>query len=256
MTTRRPEVLELQDTLKHVIAARRLTLHDMAAALDVSIATAKRLLNGDDLSLERVLQICDWLGIRFHEVVEMATRRRTEYHYCTPAQEDFLAAHPAHLAFLRALQKGDTLARIEARFSVSGSDCAAYLADLETAGFVEQSDAGEPRLLIKDGMDWRPDGPLWRTFFGRWVREFAEHMAARAGDADGCVIEISQRKLSRKAYEDMRQELDELSRKYASISRLERELHGADALEDCSSMLIADLWMAPLWTVKPYGSTR
>lgn len=61
------------------------------------------------------------------------------------------------------------------------------------------------------------------------------------------------RKLSQKAYEEMKREIDELSRKYASISRLERELHPGENLRDCSGLIIADFWQAPVWNVKPYS---
>jgi DNA-binding Xre family transcriptional regulator len=251
---RRREVIEIQDTLKHFMAARKLTLKDLADKLEVSIATAKRLLNGDDLSFERVLQICDWLGIRFHELVEIATQRRTDYHLCTVEQEDFLAENQAHFAFLRALQKGENIERIRAKYNLSVSDCGAYLSDLEVHGFVKLLPSDGFTVLVKDGMNWRQGGPLWRKLFGQWMRELTTHVSNRAGVDEQCIIDISQRKLSKKAFEELRQELDQISRKYASVSRLERELHPSHKLEYCSCVFFADMWTAPMWDVKPYGS--
>ena len=206
--------------------------------------------------MERVLQICDWIGVRFSELVEIAARRRVEYHFCSPEQEVFLANHPEHFAFLRSIQKGESLSQLKRKYKVTDSDCRGYLADLEAHRFVAIVAGLQFKLLVADGMNWRPDGPLWHRFFSPWLREFTQHMELKDVNAsEDCIIDISHRQLSKNAFKEMKREIDELSRKYASISRLERQIQPNDELEFYTCVLLCDEWTAPLWRVKPYKLT-
>ena len=252
MTERRLEIIQLQETLKEIMHARHLRLGDLAIHLDVSIATAKRLLNGDDLSLERVLAICEWMDLKFHELVEIAKLRRAEYHYCSEEQEDYLAANRPQFAFLRALQRGDTLEAISKRHALKQKDVDGYLMDLEVHGFMRRQDDGTLKLVIKDGMDWRPNGALWKAYYRRWVDEVTSHMITRPVDDPKVAVELSQRKFTKETMTLLRRELDDLSRKYAAISRMERQVHPPEKLEFYTLICLGDEWMAPLFDVPPY----
>lgn len=246
---RRTEIKLLQETIKKLMGARSLTLKDLAHRFGLSIATAKRILNHDDLSLDRVLEFCEWLGIGFRELVEMANAQRGDYHYCTVEQESFLARHLSHFAFLRSLQKGETLTAIVEANGLTDSDTKRYLMDLESKGFLRLHENNYLELIAKDGMDWRPDGPLRIAFMQQWVNETANLYSNTES-----FIDISQRKLSPKSYKQMLSEIDEISRKFAAISRIEREMDTGAELEFHTCMVIAAPKVAPMWQIKPYGS--
>ena len=253
MTERRLEIIQLQEALKEIMHARQLRLADLATHLEISIATAKRLLNGDDLSVERVLAICDWMDLKFHELVEIAKQRRAEYHFCSEEQEEFLAASRPHFAFLRALQRGDSIDAIIARYGIGASDVEAYLHDLEVHGFLQRLATGKLQLIVKDGMDWRPNGALWHAYYRRWISEITSHMATRAAEDPVVTVEISQRKFTKETMLQLRRDVDELSRKYAAISRLERQVHPPEKLEFYTLICLGDQWTAAMFDVPPYG---
>lgn len=252
MGDRRLEIVQLQETLKELMSARKHRLTNLADHLGISIATAKRLLNGDDLSMERVLEICDWLDVSFHEVVEIAKRRRAEYHYCSEEQEEYLASHQPQFAFLRALHRGDSPESIQKKFGLSASDIDAYTADLEAQQFLRLLPDGKIQLIVKDGMDWRPNGALWRAYYHRWTLEVYDHMQTMPTDAPDLIVDISQRKFTASSIQALRKEMDDLSRKYASISRLERQVYPPEKLHYYTLSILGDQWTAPLFDIPKY----
>lgn len=254
MQERRLEIHLLQDCLKQLIQSRGLRLADVAKELGLSIATAKRLLNADDLSMERILELCDQLGIHFYDLVEMTKRQRMEYHFCSLEQEEFLATHPAHFGFLRALQRGESLAYISKTARISKADGDAYLADLESHKFLTYHTDTSIDLHIPAGMDWRPGGALWKAYYATWMDNFTSHMQGKETQDDVTLIEMSQRLFTKSTILDLKREIDDLSRKYASISKLERKVHPRDRLQTFTCLIAGDIWKSTLWDIKPYGS--
>ena len=66
------------------------------------------------------------------------------------------------------------------------------------------------------------------------------------------LVEVSQRQFTPATIRELKNELDEISRKYAAISRLERRVHPPEKLEFYTCLMLGDQWTAPMWTVKPY----
>ncbi len=252
MKERRLEVHALQDALKYLMQNRGLKLTDLSAKFSISIATAKRLLNGDDLSMDRVLEICDWLDVSFFDLVELIKKQRAEYHFCSTEQEEYLAKHPSHFAFLKALQRGLSISSIRKASQISKSDCDAYLADLESHQFLKIGSGQSVELIVKDGMDWLPNGPLWKAYYARWISEVATYMQCVETPNPQTLVEVSQRQFTPATIRELKNELDEISRKYATISRLERRIHPPEKLEFYTCLMLGDQWTAPMWTVKPY----
>lgn len=253
---RRPEVSQIQEALKFMLARRGLRLQDLATKLKISLPTAKRLLNQDDLSMDRVMEICDWLGMSFRDVVELASQQKTQYHLISLEQEVFLSTRQSHFAFLRALQKGESVEAVQQSNGLTSLDALKYLQDLETMGFVRRHEDDRLELVVKDGMDWRDDGPLRKAFMGKWINQCGEHFSQEGAVGSETVLEISQRKMSVETFRQMRGELDELSRKYAAISRLERELRKVDELQFYTCLFVGDGWVAPMWRVESLEPRR
>jgi hypothetical protein len=61
--------------LKKALRASGHTYSDVAKTLDLSVASVKRLFSTEDLSLHRVDQICDLIGVDLREVLNRALDR-------------------------------------------------------------------------------------------------------------------------------------------------------------------------------------
>lgn len=221
--------------------------------MGVSIATAKRLLNGPDLSMERVLEIVDVIGMSFAELLAELSTRSVKYRVYSPAQEAFLADHFSHFAFLRLLQKGFSLEWIAKEFQISRKDMIAYQLDLERYEFIRIDDDGNLHLVTKDVMDWLTNGPMQKKFLPAWIDSIVASFFRRPDfSPEHSAIDITQRRLSKESFRGLSKELDELSRKYKAISQAEQRTRAPEELADYHSLFLLCDWSHDFWCVQPY----
>ena len=80
--------------LKRALRASGYTYTDVAETLDLSVASVKRLFSTEDLSLERVDQICELIGLDLREILDRALDRAEPVNQLTVSQETELIADP------------------------------------------------------------------------------------------------------------------------------------------------------------------
>lgn len=249
----RTEIETMQQVIKDYVQRSGETYQSLGQKLGLSIATAKRMLNGEDLSMERALEICDALGVTFSDFLADVSALSVRYRFYTEAQEAFLTRRFHHFAFLRFLQKGWTTEQIGTTFSLDATDTARYLADLEREGFLVMMPSGDLRLLSRDGMDWLPNGELWQVHMRGWVESVVDSFFAKPLADDNGFVDITQRTLSAESFRALQGELDELSRKYKSISAVEtRAAKKGQKLKTFHSLFMLSEWSTDFWRVGPY----
>lgn len=237
------EIRRFQETIKKMMFGRGYHYEDLAKALEISLSTAKRLLSSDDLSFERVLQICNWLDIDFYKVVEMTKQTKIEWQYLSREQEEFLAANPGHYRILKLLLRGESPAALRKRLSLAHSKMAAFLADLETYALisVKQMDAEFfVKPLVAQRFDWIDQGPLWRAFFKQSVTGFIDKYFAPDRTEKDRHIEYGQRQLSSASYKKFKLEIEDLYKKYAAISEFEVETISKARLVPMTCVILID----------------
>lgn len=250
MSSSKAEIRKFQRALKTLVFGKGLHYQDLAEALDVSISTAKRLLNRDDLSLDIVIRICQWLQVDFYKLVEMTRKKTIEWEYFTREQEEFLADHLAHYKFLRMLLRGLTPAHIMKEEGIGEKRVRALLLDLERIGLVNADQATTDDLdrPITTCIGPRPDfieyGPLWQTYFRDMAARFIDNYFSTAHTRKHHQIEYGQRLLSQESYRHFCREVEDLYKKYALISEVEVETNPPDKLEKMSCLLLVDnVWV-------------
>jgi len=244
------EIRKFQRTLKNLIFGKGLHYQDLAVALEVSVSTAKRLLNRDDLSLDTIVRICAWLQIDFYKLVEMTREATIEWEYFTHGQEEYLASHPGHYKFLRLLLRGLAPATIMEQEGISEKRVRVLLFDLERIDLLdsEQSTADDLSRPVKARIGPRPDfiqyGPLWQTFFRDMASRYLDHYFSTAQTRKHHQIEYGQRLLSPESYRLFCREVEDLYKKYAMISEVEVETHPPEKLEKMSCLMLVDnVWV-------------
>src|SRR5688500_4191565 len=96
------QTLAIHAALKRLLKARGRTYAQAAAVLGLSEASVKRLFARGELSLDRIEQLCDWIGVDISDVVQSAESVQTTVTELKLEQERELARDPALLlaAFL------------------------------------------------------------------------------------------------------------------------------------------------------------
>jgi len=245
------ESQRLKSAVKALLKQGGHRYEDLAAVLGVSLPTVRRILTKDDLSVDRMAQICRWLGITFKELVELAEKERATLTTLTEEQEHFFAAFPRVYAYLRCLGAGMTPTQIEGRFGLLKTSSHRYLADLSALGLIEEDRAGAVRLLIPWPASWRFPGPLQATFGSQLFRTTVDHLeeqaanpALKADYGKTFFFFLDLLRLTPPTYKEYVREMVELFRKYTTLGRFEAKTRSSAELVPCAAILGIDRWDA------------
>jgi DNA-binding MarR family transcriptional regulator len=227
--------LRLKQAIRSIMAKRGFLVKDLAAHLDLSLATAKRALAQEELSLSRLLAICDWLGITLADLYAAAEQNAAPPEtYLTEAQEEFLAAEPRYLSYLHLLESGKTPAEIAAKYGLKRAATDRYLRRLEMLGLLRVTAAGAIKLAHASSPNWRPRGAMVRAYYRRTLERYAGYFVQAVGErveSEGrtgapVYTSVSTQAMSRKAFDAMQEELHAVYMKYVQLGQLEEKLEG------------------------------
>lgn len=88
-------------------ARRGLTYEALGEKLGVSSRTVKRIIRvATDYSVAKLAEVCEVVGIKFFDLMQLAHEESFETFELSEAQEEFLAASPRHFRFFRELVFG------------------------------------------------------------------------------------------------------------------------------------------------------
>jgi len=159
---RRPGAVALLEQLRIALRRQRIGAAALAKSAGVGEATARRWLNGQGLTLDRLDQLCGIAGIDIRDLIGAAEAELAAQF--TLRQERILAADRA-LAFLffsilNGWQKEDFMRE----FGLPAARVEAHLARLVRLGLVDVSASGRARALTARAVRWRRGGPLAAAF--------------------------------------------------------------------------------------------
>lgn len=155
---------DLVASLKRLLKAQGITYAALAERLSVSEATIKRQFSTQRLTLERLEQVCDVLGVGLPELATEAARGRPALARLDEAAEEALVADPALLLALYLVLNRWTQEEVLARYRFSLPEWTALLARLDRFGVIELQPGNRCRLLTARNFRWRRGGPMERLF--------------------------------------------------------------------------------------------
>lgn len=214
-------------SLKRLLRARGHTYAGAAAVLGLSEASVKRLFSRAELSLERLEQLCDWLGVDIAEVVAMSSEAEARVTELAPEQERELLANPALLltAFLTLNRWSE--ADILATFNFTKPELTRMLIRLERLGLIELLPFDRIKLRVARNFTWHRDGPIQRYFATQVLPEFLNTRFDQPGEqmhfVGGMLSRASTLRLH-EAMEGLTRLLDELVAQDLALPTAER--HG------------------------------
>lgn len=123
---------QIKEAVKTVMKTQNKSYSELATHLEVSLPTVKRFMSKEELSVSRLLEICDWLEVGISDlekiVLSSADSERAQF---TENQEKFLAQNPSYLSFLFQLYAEETPESIQKKYGITKKSCDLYLLRLE-----------------------------------------------------------------------------------------------------------------------------
>ncbi|WP_447803891.1 helix-turn-helix domain-containing protein [Pseudomonas kilonensis] len=125
------QITQLISTLKQRLKAAGMTYRDVAQALDLSEPSVKRLLASGRLTLERLAQLCELLGLTMAELLQEAERSTPRLQTLTREQEAQLVSNEKLLLVAVCALNHWSLEDIVSAYCVSKAECIKNLLVLE-----------------------------------------------------------------------------------------------------------------------------
>jgi transcriptional regulator with XRE-family HTH domain len=237
--------IDLVNALKRGLRARGLTYRDLAARLGLSEAAVKRMFSRRAMTLVRLEQICDVLGMGLAELGAEAGRGQEPMARLDRAQEQALVDDPAlMLAMFPAINRWrqeDVLAH----FAFTVPQWTALLARLDRMGLIELQPGNRVRPLTARNVRWLADGPMERYFRGTLLGDYF----ADPFDGEQDRLLLLSGSLSPEGVLQMKQRLDEVAREFDGLLARDAALPSAQRT-GVSLVLAQKPWLLRLFA--PY----
>ena len=193
-----------------------LTYRALAERVGMSESSIKRVFSQGDMSLGRLSQFCQAVGVSMHDVLQQALQAAPETDRLTLEQERSLVADPVLLLVAVCCLGHWSFEQILETYRVEAAPCIAALARLDRLGLIELKPLNRYRLRVSRAFRWRPDGPVQAYFREHVVQDY---FGGRF-DATGETLMAVHGRLSSASAQELAQHVERLA---GELSRLHQE---------------------------------
>jgi DNA-binding Xre family transcriptional regulator len=170
----------VRSALKLVLKRRNMSYNSLARELGVSLSTIKRILTTEDISLERLFELCEVLACPPEEIIGLARESESSEVRFSDEEDEFLARNPSLFRYHSLLLAGKTPAQISLRFRLEQKETSFYLNELERAGLLRRTSRGLVRLKYAGrNPQWAAHGKLQQIYLHRVLSRVVDHFSAR-----------------------------------------------------------------------------
>ncbi len=215
------QTTQLVATLKNVLRSKGLTYRDVAAALELSEASVKRIFADESFSLKRLEQICEFLEVSLYELARLSAQQDQQpVTTLTIEQESALANEPRLLLCFYLLINGWTLSRIGKRLGMNAAQTTDAITKLHRIRLIERYSRNRIRLLTARTIAWRKAGPVRRLYEQRIKAEFLD---ADFEAADG-LLKFASAELSHSSMKIIERKIEKLTKEFDDLVELDMTL--------------------------------
>ncbi|HKE93687.1 MAG TPA: helix-turn-helix transcriptional regulator [Povalibacter sp.] len=219
------ECAQIVAVLKRSLKARGMTYRHLAAALELSEASVKRIFAEETFSLGRLEQICTALGLSIAEVVRMAAQQTTPGgQHLTLAQEGTLASDPQLFATFYLLLNGREPLAIAAELGLNERELRRLFVRLDAEKLIELQPRLRVRLRTSHVIAWRSDGPVRKLYERQIKSEFLQGDFTSPGE----LINFCSAELSDASARILARKVESLARDFADLAALDAGIAHAE----------------------------
>lgn len=224
------EVERLRRAIKIQMKKNKLRYSELADLMDLSVPTVKRMLTSGQLTMDRVMQICDAVGVTFYELVEMAKKDLDDtLTWMTHEQESFLVKHPDASEYLIQIMNGAQPDQLIKYFGISPAQSMRYIRQLEDKHFITCSSTGKFRVTKEVLRGPKPGGVLDQQFIQKCAHAVPSLVKRSLETQEN--FHVVGFNLSLQSQAELRIQLKDLLSQFATIEKYESRTLGSDKLK-------------------------
>lgn len=210
----------LMNSLKAEMRRQGRTYAQAAVVLNLSEASVKRLFAEYSFSLQRLDQLCEWLGIEISDLVSLMDHAQAKIDQLTEAQELELVSDLKLLLVAHCVLNRWTFQETIDIYNISEHECIQLLARLDRMGVLQLLPYNHTKLMLSRNFHWLKNGPIQR-FFERHVQ--AEFFNSRFDTAGEHRIFLSGM-LSKRSNDLISQRIEKLKQEFNQLHRADEGL--------------------------------
>ncbi|RYX88357.1 MAG: XRE family transcriptional regulator [Comamonadaceae bacterium] len=172
----------LIDVIKLELKAQDKTYADVAASLEMSESSVKRMFSRKEMPLTRVDDICRILNTDFAELSRRVTQATPLMSELTYEQEVAVSRDPKLLLTAICVLSYWTFEQMVQTYQITEAECTAKLLQLDKLGVIELKPLNRYRLKVAKTFKWRGDGPIRQYFLTHIVGEYFGGRFDREGE--------------------------------------------------------------------------
>ncbi len=210
--------------LRNELRRAGMTYKELAARIDMSESSIKRMFGQKDMALSRLAQICKAAGIALEDVLRQAADVTPHTDHLTLTQERSLMANPKLLLVAICCLGHWSMEQILETYELSEPECVLALVELDRLELIELKPMNRYRLRVSSAFHWRADGPVQEYF-----REFvvADYFNGRF-DGVGETLMCVPARLSQGSAAELLQKIQQLGAELARLHQEDRRLPASE----------------------------
>jgi transcriptional regulator with XRE-family HTH domain len=228
---------EIKNVIKNLLKKNGVTYEEVATHLDCSLPTVNRILGTEEISLNRILELCDLLNVSFSDLGAMTKESHHSEEHFSDSQEHFLSKHDHFFAYFLKLMSGDTPKKIAENFHLTQKSTDKYLLALEKNELIRVTGKNKIRPVFKN-MPRLGRGPLGRNYFDKIIngasRFFVENIRKNLNSKETqtiAKITVNGSKMTELTYRKFTDEVEALFSRYRDISDMEEKIKNSKELK-------------------------
>lgn len=200
--------------LKRALREAGYTYRDVAAHLELSEASVKRMFARENFTLARLERVLGLVGLDFSELVERVNARREFLSELTMEQEEALVSDPEFFVITFLVLNRWTLDEIVAEYEFTEREVERVLLKLNRLQVIELLPLNRYRLLTSRNFAWRRHGSVSQFFKEKVLPEFY----ASEFRAPGEELRFLGGMLSADSLREMQDGINRLARQFAELA--------------------------------------
>ncbi|MDY7536706.1 helix-turn-helix transcriptional regulator [Undibacterium sp. 5I1] len=163
----------LIDALKRELEARSITYADLAARIDISEASVKRMFAQKNFTLQRLDEILQATEISLRDLA-LASNEEPLISELTFDQEKEIISDPKKFIVAVSALNLLTVEQMTRIYDISEIEVVKHLLRLDKIGFLELLPNNRVKLLVARTFRWIPNGPIQSNFRDQAYAEYLE----------------------------------------------------------------------------------
>lgn len=215
-----PQINSLLSTLKKALKSHGLTYSQVAAHLELTEASVKRLFSEQQLSLQRLEQICQLMEMEISDLVLLMNEQQAQLQQLTHEQEEEITRDLGLLLVAVCVLNRWSMEDMLAWYTLDEHECLQKLIHLDKLKIIELLPKNKIKVRVANNFSWRDGGPIQQFFQEKLAQEFFN---SRFDATDECLLVLNGM-LSPASNLEFQRKLKRFTREFEELNQQDSQL--------------------------------